>query len=121
LPDPTLVMLIGIAIFLAIVEVVKLQNDSAERRKVSRFYSRAEWRQRKRVDRDCRDAARNYEDSNNQLAPDSELVRCNNLSPDGALRCRLELGHAGWHTERGSDSWDFGGWASDDWRGQGQQ
>ena len=118
MPNSTLVILIGVAVFLTIAEVVKLQIDNAERRKASGLYSRAEWRRQQREESKQRDAARIYEESNNQLAPDSELVRCNNLSPDGALRCRLELGHVGWHTARGADSWYFGSWASgDDWHG----
>lgn len=42
------------------------------------------------------------------------LTRCNDLSPDGVLRCSDEVGHAGWHNHHGPVSWYFGEWAEDD-------
>ena len=41
------------------------------------------------------------------------LVLCNSPSPDGILRCRLDLGHGGWHSHHGPVSWYFDNWAED--------
>lgn len=41
---------------------------------------------------------------------------CGNVSPDGVLRCRLELGHTGWHSHHGPVSWYNNEWAEDDFR-----
>lgn len=42
-------------------------------------------------------------------------VICGVLSPDGMIRCRLELGHSGWHCHHGPISWYSGQWAEDDY------
>jgi hypothetical protein len=44
---------------------------------------------------------------------------CNDISPDGILGCRLEVGHVGWHSHHGPVSWYHGEWAEDDFNFNG--
>ena len=39
---------------------------------------------------------------------------CLSQSPDGALHCRQEVGHGGWHSHHGPVSWYSNQWAEDD-------
>lgn len=42
-------------------------------------------------------------------------ILCNNRSPDGELRCQLEIGHSGgWHTEDGTRQWYAWEWKDED-------
>lgn len=41
-------------------------------------------------------------------------IICGNPSPDGALHCRLEIGHPGWHSHHDPIGWYHDQWAEDD-------